>query len=397
MGKWMLSLMVAAIAAGGYCNDWPVWRGPDNNGISKETGWNPAGAKKLWTKELGDGYSSVSVKDGRLYTTGFSSGDDKAGKDTVYCLDAKTGKEIWSHSYPCQAGSYKGPRATPVCDGDVVYMFSREGLLICLDAASGKVKWETDVLTGTGNQNIKWGLASSPVVEGDLILLNVGSTGTAVDKTSGKIKWKSAGTSGYASPVVFDFKGKRCAAIFSAPGLQVVDVKTGGKISAFAWETKYDVNSADPLVIGERIFISSGYGRGCGMLDLSSGELKLVWENTLLKAHFGSDVCIDGFIYGVDGQAKGKGALRCVSVADGSEKWNAPVNFGSLMAADGKLIVLGEDGTLSFADVSSKKYNEISKMDTGIGPLCWTAPVLANGIIYCRNDKGTLVAIDVSK
>lgn len=397
MRRWMLGLMVAAAAAGGYCNDWPAWRGPDHNGISKETGWNSQGARKLWTKELGDGYSSVSVKDGRLYTTGFSSSDDKVGKDTVYCLDAKTGKEIWIYSYVCKSGPYKGPRATPVCDGGLVYIFSREGLLICLDAVSGKVKWETDVLTGTGNQNIKWGLSSSPVVEGDLILLNVGSAGTAVDKNSGKIVWKSAGTSGYASPVVFDHKGKRCAAIFSARGLQVVDVKTGAVISAFNWETKYDVNSADPLVIGDRIFITSGYGRGCGMLDLSSGELKLVWENSLIKAHFSSSVCIDGFIYGIDGQTKTKGVLRCISAADGTEKWNAPTGFGSLMAADGRLIVLGEDGTLYFADASAKKYNELAKTDTGLGPLCWTAPVLANGIIYCRNDKGTLVAIDVSK
>ncbi|HNX52191.1 MAG TPA: PQQ-binding-like beta-propeller repeat protein [Pontiellaceae bacterium] len=395
MGKWMLSLMVAAIAAGGYCNDWPVWRGPDRNGISKETGWNPKNAKKLWTKELGDGYSSVSVKGGRLYTMGLKSGDEKT--DTVYCLDAKTGNEIWSYSYSCQPGPYKGPRATPVCDADSVYTLSRDGQLICFDAGSGKVKWKTDVLAGSGSQNIKWGLSSSPVIEEDLILLNAGETGMAVDKNSGKIKWKSEGAASYASPVLFDRNGTRCAAIFSASGLQIVEALTGKKISSFDWETKYKINGADPLVIGDRIFISSGYDHGCAMLDFSSGALKPVWENSLIKAHFGSCVCIDGFIYGVDGQAKGKSVLRCVSAADGSEKWSAPVSFGSLMAADGRLIVLDEDGSLSFVDVSAKKYNEISKLDTGIGPLCWTAPVLANGIIYCRNDKGTLVAIDVSK
>ncbi len=394
MRKMIWGLLV--LAAGGYCNDWPVWRGSDQNGISKETGWNPQGAKKLWTKELGAGYSAVSVKDGKLYTMGRESDADKDGKDTVYCLDAKTGKEIWSYSYPCPAGSFKGPRATPVCDGAFVYTLSREGLLICFDAASGKVKWETDVLGQSSTQNAKWGLSSSPCVEGDLILLNVGSSGVAVDKNSGKIQWKSAGKPSYATPVVFDYNGSRLAAIFSAPGLQVVEVKTGKKINAFAWETKYDINGADPLIIGEKIFISSGYDRGCALLDFSSGELKKMWENNLLKAQFSSGVHIDGSIYGVDGQGKAKGFLRCLSVADGSEQWNNPLEFGSLMAADGKLIVLSETGILHFVEATAKKYNELSKMDTGLGSLCWTAPVLANGIIYCRNDKGTLVAIDVS-
>jgi outer membrane protein assembly factor BamB len=395
MGKWMLGLWVAVLFTGGYSDDWSTWRGPNHNGVSSETGWNPKGAEKLWTKELGDGYSSVSVKGSRLYTMGLKSGDDKT--DTVYCLDAKTGNEIWSYSYASQSGSYKGPRATPVCDADSVYTLSRDGQLICFDAESGKVNWKTNVLAGSGNQNIKWGLSSSPVIDGDLILLNVGATGMAVDKSSGKIKWKSTGTSSYASPVLFDRNGTHCAAIFSAPGLQIVEAQTGKKISSFAWETKYEINGADPLILGDKIFISSGYDHGCAMLDFSSGELNVLWENKILKAQFSSSIYIDGYIYGIDGQTKTKGALRCISAADGAEQWAAPLGFGSLMAADGKLIVLSEPGTLCIAEASPKKYTELAKTVTGLSPLCWTAPVLANGIIYCRNDKGTLVALDVSK
>jgi len=388
-------VMVLAIATAGYCDDWFSWRGPHANGISDETGWNPKGAKSLWTKELGVGYSSVSVKDGHLYTMGHEPGEDKSGTDTVYCLDARTGKKIWTHTYSCKTGNYKGPRATPVVDGASLYTVSREGRVICFNAASGKVKWETDVLEKTGIENIRWGISSSAVIEGDLLLLNMGDAGTALEKETGKIAWKSDGKHSYASPVVFDHKGKRCAAIFSTPGLQVVEAKTGKKIAALDWTTKYDINGADPMVLGDRIFISSGYKHGCAMLDFSSGKLKPIWENEIMQNQFSSSVYIDGYIYGIDGQTKKKGFLRCISAKDGSEVWEMPIGFGSLIAAGGKLIALGEDGTLYFAEVSPKKYNEISRFETGLSKLCWTPPVLANGIVYCRNDKGTLVAVDV--
>ncbi len=383
-------VMVVAIAVAGYCNDWAAWRGPHANGISSETGWNPKGAKTLWTKELGVGYSAVSVKDGKLYTMGHDE-----GIDTVYCLDAKTGEKIWGHTYSCKTGGYKGPRATPVIDGDHLYTVSREGHVICLDAASGEVKWKTDVLEKTGNENIRWGISSSAVIEGDLLLLNIGDAGMALEKSTGQVVWQSQGKHSYASPVVFDHKGKRCAAIFSTPGLQVVEAKTGKKIDAFEWKTKHDINGADPLMIGDQIFISSGYKRGCALLDFSSGRLKKVWENDLLMNHFSSSIHIDGYLYGVDGQTKKKGFLRCISAKDGSEQWSMPIGFGSLIAADGKLIALGEKGTLYFAEATPQKYTEISRFETGLSQLCWTPPVLANGIVYCRNDKGTLVAVDV--
>jgi len=227
--------------------------------------------------------------------------------------------------------------------------------------------------------------------------LNIGEAGMALDKNSGKVAWKSKGKHSYATPVVFDHKGKRCAAIFSAPGLQIVEAKTGKEIASYDWTTKYDINGADPLVIEDKIFISSGYKHGAAMLDFSSGKLKRVWENEVMQNQFSSSVYIDGYIYGIDGQAKGKGFLRCIAAKDGSEVWNMRIGFGSIIAADGKLIAMGEDGMLYMAEATSKGYNELSKMSTGLAKLCWTPPVLANGIIYCRNDKGTLVAIDVRK
>ncbi|VGO21763.1 PQQ-binding-like beta-propeller repeat protein [Pontiella sulfatireligans] len=384
--------VAAALAVNVCADDWFIWRGPNANGISSETGWNPESAKKIWTKELGTGYSSVSIKDGKLYTMGHNKGED-----TVFCLDAKTGAPIWDYTYDCETGKFKGPRATPVVDGENVYTVSRAGLVICLDVASGKVNWKTDVLSKTGNENNRWGIASSAVVEGDLILLNIGDAGVALNKNTGKVAWKTKGMPSYASPVVFDHKGKRLAAIFSAPGLQIVNAKTGKKIDDLAWETKYNINGADPMMIGDRIFISSGYDRECAMLDFSTGKLKKLWKSEVMKNQFSSSVYIDGYIYGVDGQTKKKGFLRCIDAEDGSEQWNMQIGFGSLIAAGGKLIALGEKGTLYFAEATPKKYSEISQMETGLSQLCWTPPVLANGIVYCRNDKGTLVAIDVGE
>lgn len=391
--KTGLACVVAGAVAAGACGaDWPQWRGPNSNGVSDEAGWNAKAAKKLWLKELGDGFSSISVKDGRLFTMG-----NIDGKDIVYCLDAATGKEIWTHTYECEPGQYKGPRATPTIDGSVVYTVSRNGLVICFDAESGKVRWSTSVLDQTGNENIRWGTATSAVVEGDLLLLNIGHAGTALDKQTGAVAWKSDGAHSYASPVVFGHGGKRMVATFSAPGLQIVEVATGKKIADYAWTTKYDINGADSLVIGDKLFISSGYDHGCAMLDFASGQLKKVWESDVLKNQFSSSVHIDGYIYGVDGQTKKKGHLRCISAVDGAEQWSMPIGFGSLIAVDGKLVALGEEGTLYFAEANPKKYVEIHKLETGLDAPCWTPPVLANGIVYCRNDKGTLVALDARK
>ncbi len=389
----MLGGLLFAVHA--VADDWKIWRGPNANGISKETGWNPTAAKKRWEKELGVGYSSVSVNGDKLYTMGHKPGEEKVGTDTVFCLNALTGKEIWTHTYSCETGKFKGPRATPVLDGTELYTVSRAGKVICLDANSGSVKWESEVLNQTGNKNIHWGISSSAVIDGDLLLLNIGDAGVALNKKSGKIVWKSKGKASYATPVVFDHQGKRVAAIFSTPGLQIIDVQTGKKVAAYEWETRYDINGADPIILGDRIFISSGYNRECAMLDFSSGKLKKLWNSDVLKNQFSGSVYIDGFIYGVDGQTKKKGHLRCISAEEGFEQWSMPIGFGSLIAADGKLIALGESGTLYFAEATPQKYTEIATFETGLSKLCWTPPVLANGIVYCRNDKGTLVAIDV--
>jgi outer membrane protein assembly factor BamB len=316
--------------------------------------------------------------------------------DIVYCLDARDGSVIWKHSYPCGPGGFKGPRATPVNNGDGVYTFSRKGLALCLDADSGKVRWQTDVAKKTGNAKLRWGYASSPVFDGNLLFLNIGEASVALNKDTGKIVWKSKkGNAGYASIVLFNWQGKRCLAIFSGKEFVVAEARTGRRLWSRKWETKYAVNAADPLIAGKKIFVSSGYDYGCALFDFSGRTPKQIWRNKGLKNHFSSSVYVDEHIYGVDGNSKKHGFLRCIDIKDGTEKWSMPIGFGSLIAVDNKLVVLDEKGTLHIAEVTPEKYKELSKAATGLSKLCWTSPVFSNGIVYCRNDKGTLTAIDV--
>src|SRR5262249_49798899 len=151
---------------------------------------------RLWTAQVGEGYSSVAVKDGRLYTMG-----NAGGKDTVYCLDAGTGRTLWRFSYPCPAGDQGGTRATPTVEGDRLYTLSREGQAFCLNAASGAKVWGKDLARETGAESPRWGFAGSPLVYGKLVIYNVGSAGTALDRSTGRVVWKSAShVAGYASP-----------------------------------------------------------------------------------------------------------------------------------------------------------------------------------------------------
>lgn len=388
---WIL-LITASL---GLATDWPLWRGPNQNGMTEESGWNPAalnqGIKILWSVELGKGHSSTSIQGDRLYTMG-----NVDNHDVVYCLNTKDGKEVWTFKYPCKPGNYDGPRATPVLDGTWVYTMSRNGLVHAFDAATGDVHWKTDATEIAGQKVITWGLASSPVIEGDLILLNIGEHGVALNKRTGKLAWSSpVGKASYASAVVFDYRGRRCAAIFSSEHMYVVDAVTGKEVWHFEWKTKYDVNAADPVVFGDRMFLSSGYGRGCTLLDISGARPKQLWENDSLRNHFSSSIHVDGYIYGVDGNTKGRGHLRCLSVKDGREQWNMPIGFGSLIMVNDKIVALGESGTLYVAERTPEAYREISKAHTGLSKLCWTPPAFSGGVVYCRNDKGKLVAVDL--
>lgn len=376
--------------------DWPRFRGADGVGISAETDWNPAAvndkAKVLWSVNVGEGYSSVAVVGDRVYTMG-----NEKDKDFVGCLDIDSGKVVWRYPYPCKSGEYPGPRVTPTVDGDRVYTLSREGHLFCLDAANGTVKWQRHLVSELKAQNIGWGFSGSPIVDGEMLIVNAGKHGMAFDKKSGKTVWESPrGKCGYATPVVFQIGERRCVAIFGQEALYAVDITNGRKIWSYPWETDHDINAADPIVSGSRVFISSGYGHGCALVDFSSGKPRLVWQNKAMKNHFSSCILINGYIYGIDGSA-GKGDLKCLEGRSGETRWSHKTGFGGLVAAGGKLVVLNERGKLFVVEATPEGYRQISA-GTAMNPRaakCWTAPVLAKGRIFCRSSNGQLVCVDV--
>jgi outer membrane protein assembly factor BamB len=385
------------LTAANTFGDWPQWRGPDRNGISAESDWDPSaltkGPRILWRTNVGLGYSGVAVKGDLLYTMG-----NIRGQDIVTCLDTRTGREIWSYSYPARSMQYPGPRATPTIDGGFLYTLSSDGQVFCFSAKTGALQWRTDITSDFGARPPNWGFAGSLVVEGNLLLVNAGPSGMALYKQSGTLAWSSgSGTGGYATPVLYTQNGKRYAAIFGRRAIYGVEVQTGRQAWSYPWVTGNDVNAADPLVFDDRVFISSNYGAGSALLDISGRQPRLLWRNQRMNSHFSSFVLIDGYIYGNDGFAgRRSGVFRCLDAQTGREMWSESLGFGSLIAADGKLILLTEQGNLQIAAATPSGYREISRARSLLSSSCWTPPVLCDARIYLRNHRGELVCLDVS-
>ena len=385
--------------------DWPRWRGPNINGISDETGWQAKwsddGPKRLWKAKVGTGFSSVTVANGRAYTMGNSGRSRGKEQDTVFCFDAATGKELCSHSYGAKLDPKYydgGTSATPTIDSDKVYTLSKDGLLMCFEAAEGKIIWQKDVARAVKAKRPTWGFASSPVIINDALLVNVGTYGTCLDKTSGNIIWQTGrGASGYSSMVPYVRDGQRELVLFAADEVVGLDPKTGKKRWGYPWKTKYGVNSADPILLGDMVFISSGYDRGCALLKVAGGKAAKVWENKNMCNHFNACVLIDGHLYGFSGNT-GRGTLRCLEMANGKMKWEEKSfgGFGALQAIGQKLLIISNQGELVVADTNPDEFTEVSRAQV-TGPKCWTTPVLANGRVYCRNSRGDLVCLDLTR
>jgi len=364
-------------AGGAEEASWSHWRGPNRDGISAETDWDPealaGGPRLLWSKIIGMGYSNVAIAAGRLYTMA----RNKDG-ECVLCLNADTGEEIWRY----KTGERKLPQPTPAIDGKHLYALTYDAVLVCLKRERGRLVWSRNLIKEFDARKPDYGYGTSPVVEGDLVLVNMNDTGIALNKLTGKVVWEGKlcdiskrQPHSYATPVFHDHDGRRLTLIFSRTGL-----------------------------FDDKVFISSSeMDFRSAVLDISGDEPELVWENHDMANHFSSCVYIDGYLYGVDGDyhySIKKCTLRCVDAKTGELMWEVPTGGASLTAADGKLIVLTTKGTLHIAEATPTAYVEISSCQLPKETMIhwwWTPPVLCGGKIYCRNYIGDLLCIDVCR
>jgi outer membrane protein assembly factor BamB len=277
---------------------------------------------------------------------------------------------------------------------------SREGHIHCLEATTGKLVWKKHVGEVYGAESPTWGFATSPYIVDDMLLLNACKHGIALNKKTGETIWASqAAVSGYATPSIITLQGKTYGLFFGENKFYVVELKSGKELWSYPWQTDYDVNASDPLVVDNQIFITSGYKSGCALLRFNGNKPEVVWKSKNMNNHFGGAVYYDGHLYGSDGLVgKSRSKLNCIDLKTGDLRWSEKLGFNSLILADKKLIVINERGKLIIAEASPKGFKEISS--TQILPKsvrCWTAPILANGKIYCRNTNGDTVCINVKK
>lgn len=377
-------------------SSWPHWRGPERDGISRESDWSLQG-RELWRAEVGMGYSAFAIAGGRLYTQGFEPASEGSndGKDLVRCLSTADGKELWRHEVPAKrwAMAHKGgTNVTPVLDGELLFTANREGTFFCFEAASGKLLWQKDGKAEAKSELPKWGFAASPLALEEAVLHNVGRV-LAYDKKSGKVLWQSEDLGhAYATPVAFEWKGKRSLAVFNGEGLFVLEREGGKPLLHHPWKTKHDVNAATPIVLGpdnSRVFISSGYDHGCALVELGEEKITPVWESKVMRNHMSTSVLVDDHLYGFD-----EAVFKCVGL-DGKDRWaQRGLGKGAFSVAGGKLLVLSEKGELVIAEASPKEFRELARHKVLDGSACWTAPVLVNGHLYLRNQAGTLVCRD---
>jgi outer membrane protein assembly factor BamB len=382
---------------------WPQWRGPRRDGVSYETGlldsWPGDGPRKIWQQPAGIGYSSFAVAGGRLFTL-MQDGDSEA----VFCWNADDGNELWRYRYPAkfESADGSGPRATPTVDGDLVYTVGGTGIMNALKvnpaSSSGEVVWHKDLLADFGARNLRWGTSLSPLVVGDLVYINPGGRNgnsiAALDKRTGAVVWKSLDDpAGYSSPVEATLAGQKQIVFFTATGLVGATLQDGKLLWRFPWETSYGCNIATPIVVGDYVFVSSGYNRGCAVVHIEkiadAFQARRVYENHHMSNHFSSSVYFRGYLYGFN-----DARLTCMDFGTGEVKWReSSFGKGSLLVADGRLIILGETGKLALADATPEGYHERAS-DQISNTQCWVVPVLAAGRLYVR-DAEKVMCLDL--
>lgn len=417
---WALALL--AILASGYwafaaetkppvnpaAADWPQFLGPHRNGLSSETGllkvWPASGPKEVWRVKGGVGMSGLAIRQDRLVTL-----VQKDGRQFALALSPQTGKKLWETgigpAYSNRMGD--GPRATPAIAGDMLYVFTGEGALLGLKTSDGKQIWRREVVSELKGEPAEYGMACSPLVTADLVIVTAGVPGAAVAayrQATGELAWKTGDdTAGYSSPALLNVGGKAQIVAFTGKAAVGLSPATGTELWRYPFETDFDCNIATPLEFQGQVFISSGENHGSALLSLKPAgegfEVKETWTSfgpsSVMRNEWQTSLLMDGVIYGMDnvGGAGPVTNLNCVDMTTGKRLWQQPrFGKGNMIAADGKLWMAMQSGELVVAVANRSKYEELGR--TKVAGTTRTAPALAGGLLYLR-DNSDIICLDV--
>jgi outer membrane protein assembly factor BamB len=413
-----------ALAAGAVTEDWPVFRGPRGDGRSRETklaaGWPEEGPPLVWELRVGRGFSSPVVAEGRLVFA------HREGNEIhLDCLEPETGKRSWRHSIPCEYEdryiSNAGPRSTPAIADGFVFFHAVEGELVCLELATGRVRWQRDTREEFGLSLDFFGVVSSPLVVGELLVQNLGAPGPCVaafERATGKLAWGAGPEWGpsCASPVLGRVGGRERLFVLaggeSRPptgGLVVLDPRSGRVEHQYPFRSKLyeSVTGASPVIAGERVFLSASYGTGSACLEVKDdGSFRELWTNRHIGLQFSSAVFEGGVLYLVDGVADRAGALVALDPANGEElsrtdlvweeeldrdgkqvEQSFTVGEGSLLFADGRFLCLGDNGHLLLVEASRSGAKVLARAWLFGANESWTPPVVVRGLLYVRQTR----------
>jgi len=381
--------------------DWPQWRGPQRDGISRETGllneWPSGGPRQIWqTKGLGQGYSGLAIAQGRLFTQGQS-----ADGQFVLALDIATGKRLWETptgpAYAQDRGA--GPRGTPTLDGDRLFAMAGEGTLISLDAQTGKVMWKMNVMEKFGGQVPHWGVSESPLVDGSNLIVTPGGPGAAIvalNKKTGDLVWKSqSDPAAYSSAIEAEVAGIRQIIAVTADAVVGLRASNGALLWKYDKASNRTANIATPIFQNGLVFLSSAYGTGCALLKLTaqgdSVNASEVYFTKEMQNHYSTSVVVDGNVYGFS-----NAILTAMNLQSGQVEWrDRSVVKGSVAYADGKLYLLSEDGVVGLAEATPAAYMEKSRFQIPRGEFpTWTPPVISGGRLYLR-EQDNLYSFDI--
>jgi outer membrane protein assembly factor BamB len=398
------AFLIAGIASVAAAQDWPQFLGPTRNGTYSGTNlaatWPKEGPSTLWKKDVGPGFSGPVAGGGKLIL--FHRVEDK---ETVECFEAATGQRTWLFDYVTtyrdDFGFDEGPRATPAVAKGHVYTYGAQGKLHCLDFASGRKLWSVDAQKDFGAKKGFFGIVCSPLVEGKLLLLNVGGSKAGIvafDAETGAVTWKtSPADASYSSPTAVSIAGKRYAFFFTREGLTALEPASGKVWWEFPWRPAIDasVNAAAPLVIGDMIFVSTSYGRGAVLLHFDEQKPVPVWSgDDMLSNHYATSVHHHGFLFGYHGRQEHGCDLRCVELKTGKVMWSVErFGAGTVTVAGDDLLLLTEKGELIKAPATPKEFKPGSRAQI-LGFEVRAYPALADGLLFARSRK-QLVGVDL--